>query len=140
MALETQFLWLLLEKSSLEHQYPYLSLCICRANILPFRSVVPEIVVCSFKDHPVKVIQAVLETSQVGRRSCWYPINIHCPVTSTREIFISRTGYFALIISGVILRTFIHTNASQTILKASVFKSHVITRGYASKILYWLEK
>ena len=36
---------------------------------LPFRRIVPEIVIGSFKEHPVKIVKGVLEASNI-RKVC----------------------------------------------------------------------
>ena len=66
---------------------------------LPIWRVVPEIVVGPLKEHPVKIIESILEAPnvcKVGGVVGWVLVEVHCPRSTTAEIGVSRAGGVAV--------------------------------------------
>lgn len=103
---------------------------------LPIRRVVSEVVVGPLEEHPVKIIEGVLEASnisQVGGVVGGVLVEVHCPGSPTAEVSIARAGGIAVAISFYSGRL-IHAHAALSILKPSISKPCSITGNDASEM------
>ena len=101
----------------------------------PSWCIVPEIIEFSFYEQPVKVIKAIFEASnvcQIGRVIRWILMDIHCPVTSTLEIFIPRASHVALVNTGFSCGMLTHAKTSFCLLQSCIGIPSGITKCYAS--------
>ena len=102
---------------------------------LPIRRVVSEVVVGPLKEHPVKIIEGVLEASnisEVGGVVGRVLVEVHGPRSPTAEVCISRAGGIAVAISFCSGRL-IHAHTAISILKPSIGKPCSITGNDASE-------
>ena len=103
---------------------------------LPFRCVVPEIVVGSLKEYPVKIVEGVLEASnisEVGGVVGRVLVEVHGPRSPAAEVCISRAGGIAVAI-GFCSGRLIHAHTALSILKPSISKPCSITGYDASEM------
>ena len=105
---------------------------------LPFRRVVPEIVVGSLKEHPVKIVEGVLEASNVSK-VCGVVggvlVEVHGPWPTTTEVTISRACHVAVAPINLGSGCFVHTDTASPILKPGVCETRSIARNDASEIV-----
>ena len=103
---------------------------------LPFRRIVSEVVVGSLKEHPVKIIEGVLEASnisEVGGVVGRVLVEVHGPRPPTAEVCISRAGGIAVAIRFCSGRL-IHAHTALSILKPGIGKTSSITGNDASEM------
>ena len=107
---------------------------------LPIWCVVPKVVVGPLKEHPVKIIEGVLEASNVGKVGGVVSrvlVEIHCPRSPTAEICISRAGSVAVAAVSYCSGRLIHAKTAISILKPSIGKPSSITGNDASEMKKW---
>ena len=104
---------------------------------LPIRRIVPEIVVSSLKEHPVKIVEGVLvaaNISQVAGVVGRILVEVHCPGSTAGEISISRTSHVAVAAISFCSRCLVHAHTTPPILKPCIGKPCGIAGNDASKI------
>ena len=113
-----------------------------RAISLPVRCVVPEIVVGSLKEHPVEIVEGVLETSNVSqfrRVVGGVLVEVHSPRSTTTEASVSRAIHVTVATVSFGSGGLIGADTALPILKSGICKSCSIAGNDASEIVIKLK-
>ena len=104
---------------------------------LPIGCVVPEVIVGPLKEHPVKIVEGVLEASNVGKVGGVVGgvlVEVHSPRSPTAKVGVSRTGRVAVATISFRSGGLIHAHTPISILKPSIGKPCSIAGNYASEM------
>ena len=104
---------------------------------LPIRCVVPEVVVGPLKEHPVKIVERVLEASNIGKVGGVVGgvlVEVHSPRSPAAEVSISRAAHVAVAAISFCSGRLIHAHTAVSILKPSIGKPCSITGYDASEM------
>ena len=106
---------------------------------LPFRCIVPEVVVRSLKEHPVKIVEGVLEAPDIGKVGGVVGgvlVDGHGPWTATAEVTISWARHVAIVHINHWGWGLIHADTTLPILKTGICKACSIAWYDASEIAF----